>query len=243
MFNNENIVKRPSIEMVDEGLRQHMIKVFNYMCIGLLVTALAAFVTINTPLLSLFFSYNAATDTTSVSAFAWIITFSPLILLFMFSFSINRASIETLQLMFWGVSILIGMSLAPILLIYTSTSIVRVFLITAATFGGMSLLGYTTKKDLSKLGSFLYMGVIGLLIASLTNIFMKSTSLDYAISYIAVIVFTGLCATDTQKIKYIYYQLSNTNEVNKAAICGALSLYINFVNLFMSLLRIMGDRR
>jgi FtsH-binding integral membrane protein len=146
--------------------------------------------------------------------------------------------------MFWAFSAIMGMSLSNILMAYTAGSIARVFLITAATFGTMSLIGYTTKKDLTSIGSFLRMGVWGLIIASIVNIFMHSAPLMYAISYISVAVFTGLTAYDVQNIKNMYYHVSASGEfAKKAAVAGALSLYIDFINIFISLMNLMGDRR
>ena len=156
---------------------------------------------------------------------------------------INRCNIATLQLMFWAYCAVMGMSLSNIFLLYSGASIVRVFLITAATFGSMSLYGYSTKRDLTKIGSFLYMGLIGIIIASIVNIFMKSAGLYYALSYISVVVFIGLTAFDLQKLKSLYYQLNEDDSRSRAAISGALNLYLDFINLFLSLLRIIGDRR
>lgn len=243
MFNNENIVKRPSIEMVDEGLRQYMIKVFNYIGFGLCITALTSYITVNTSLISVFFTIDPATNMASISALGWITAFTPFIMVMIMYSSIYKISSNTLQLLFWGYSALIGLSFAPLMILYTSASITRVFLITAATFGGMSLLGYTTNKDLTKIGAFLYMGVWGIIIASCVNFFMNSSGLYYAISYVSVIVFTGLSATDTQKIKNTYYSSLNNENRNKSIIIGALILYMDFINLFLSLLRVMGDRR
>ena len=170
-------------------------------------------------------------------------TFAPLLMVFAFMGMINRCSMGTLQLMFWGYCLVMGMSLSDILLMYSGASITRVLLITAATFGTMSLYGYTTKRDLTQIGSFLYMGLIGVIIASIVNIFMKSSGLYYALSYISVAVFVGLTAYDMQKLKSLYYQLGGEEARGRAAISGALSLYLDFINLFLSLLRIMGDRR
>ena len=146
--------------------------------------------------------------------------------------------------MFWGYSVLMGVSLAPIFLVYTGASIARVFLITAATFGALSLYGYTTKKDLSGWGSFLYIGVFGLIIASIVNIFMKSSGLDYALSYLTVFIFAGLTVYDTQNMKSLYYANGMGGDMAaKGAIAGALSLYLDFINMFMAVLRLLGDRR
>lgn len=232
------------IEVVDEGLRQYMIKVFNYMCCGLCITALAAWTAIHTPLLGLIYKIDGTTGSIlRPSVFGWLVTLSPLALAFVFAGVINRCRATTLQLIFWGYCALMGLSLSNILLVYSGASVTRVFLISAATFGSMSLYGYTTKRDLTKVGSFLYMGVWGLIIASLVNIFMQSYTIYYVVSYIGVVVFVGLTAYDLQKIKSLYYDISDTEGRQKVAIAGALNLYLDFVNLFLSLIRIMGDRR
>ncbi len=242
MLETNQYTRSSAVKTVDEGLRQYMLKVFNYMGLGLVVTALAAYVSVNTPLLGWLFNFDPATQMVSMSAFGWIMTFAPLIMVFAFSAVINRGSITAVQSMFWAFSAVMGMSLSSIMIMYTAGSIARVFLITAATFGGMSLWGYTTKKDLTSIGSFMIMGLWGLIIASIANIFMKSEGLYYAISYISVVVFTVLTAFDVQKIKNTYYYTSG-DAAAKTAVIGALNLYLDFINLFISLLRIMGDRR
>ena len=226
-------------QVIDEGLRNYMLKIYNYMAGGLSATALSAYLIVtNKALWSLFFT------PTGLSALGWIALFAPLILIFAFGSVLNRGTIGQVQAMFWGFSALMGVSLAPIFLIYTGASIARVFLITAAAFGGLSLYGYTTKKDLSGWGSFLIMGVIGLIIASIVNIFLKSTGLDYALSYLTVFIFSGLVAYDTQTLRSAYYANGyNEDLVARGAIAGALSLYLDFINLFRALLSIMGDRR
>ena len=179
-----------------------------------------------------------------MSALGWIVAFSPLIMIFAFNHVVQNKSLGAVQSMFWVFSALMGASLASIFLLYTAASMTRVFLITAATFGAMSLYGYTTKRDLTKLGSFLFMGLIGLIIASIVNIFMQSSAVYWALSYIGVVIFVGLTAFDAQKIKESYYAVRGSDEfAGKMAVSGALSLYLDFINLFMFLLRIMGDRR
>ena len=168
---------------------------------------------------------------------------APLAMIFAFNAILSKGSLAAAQVMFWAFSVVMGMSLANVGLIYTSNSIVRVFLITAATFGGMSLLGYTTKKDLTKIGSFMIMGLWGIIIASIVNIFLKSSGLYFAISYIAVLVFTVLTAYDVQKIKNMYYSADSSDNMSRKAIAGAMSLYLDFINLFIYLMRIMGDRK
>lgn len=226
-------------QVIDEGLRNFMLKIYNYMAGGLAVTALAAYlVANNVSLLRLFFNESGYT------ALGWLLLFAPLILVFAFSWVLQRGTLQQVQAMFWGYSTLMGVSLAPIFLVYTGASVARVFLITAATFGALSLYGYTTKKDLSGWGSFLMMGVFGLIIASIVNIFMKSSGLDYALSYLTVFIFAGLVVYDTQNMKSLYYANGMGGDVaSRGAIAGALSLYIDFINMFLSLLRLLGDRR
>ena len=244
MYEVKDLTGEKSIETIDEGLRQYMIKIFNYMGAGLCITALAAWIVVNTPLLTMMYSINEQAHTASLSALGWIITLAPLALVFAFGAMANRASASKLLLMFFGFSAIMGMSCANILISYSGASITRVFLITAATFGAMSLYGYTTKRDLTGIGSFMYMGLWGVIIASIVNIFMQSSGLYYAISYISVAVFVGLTAYDMQNLKSLYYGVGADEESrNKVAISGALNLYLDFINLFLSLLRLMGDRR
>ncbi len=229
----------PAVERatIDEGLRSYMLKVYNYMTGGLLLTAFAAWATINTPLFNLFFSR------TGLTGFGWLIFLAPLILVFAFNWVVARGSLLQVQSVFWGFSALMGMSLAPIMLIYTASSMTRVFLITAGTFGAMSIYGYTTKRDLTGMGSFMIMGLWGVIIASIVNIFLKSPAMYYALSYISVAIFVGLTAYDTQKIRMIYMSSDNQDTLMRKVVAGALELYLDFINLFLNLLRIMGNRR
>ncbi len=226
---------------VDEGLRQYMLKIYNVMCAGLCLTALSAYLVANTPLIRLFF--NVSAQGVSMSALGWLFLFAPLIMVFAFNSVVQRGTLNQVQAMFWGYSVVMGISLTPILLAYTGASVARVFLTTAAMFGGMSLYGYTTKKDLSGMGSFLIMGVWGLIIASLINIFFQSAGLSYAVSIIGVLIFTGLTAYDVQMFRNIYSASDNEEIMGKKAIMGALNLYMDFINMFIYLLRLMGDRR
>lgn len=238
MFNtNEFTTTRQGV--VDEGLRTFMLKVYNYMAGGLALSGLVAYlIANNTSLLSLFFTQ------TGYSGLGYIALFSPLIMIFAFGWVLQKGTVQQVQAVFWGYAGLMGVSLTPILLAYTGSSITRVFLITASTFGALSLYGYTTKKDLTGMGSFLIIGVFGLIIASIVNFFMNSAGLYYAISYITVLIFAGLTAYDTQKLKSIYYSQANAGEwADKSAIAGALSLYLDFINMFLALMRILGDRR
>jgi FtsH-binding integral membrane protein len=239
---------------VDAGLRAYMLRIYNYMSIGLAITGLAA--------LGVYMAAvtgdpsGAAAKIGSayltpfgyamfVSPLKWLFILAPLIMVFAISAGINRLAPSTSQMLFWVFSALMGVSLSSIFLIYTHTSIVRVFFITAATFGALSLYGYTTKRDMSGLGSFLFMGLIGIVIASVVNLFLASSALQFAVSVIGVFVFAGLTAWDTQRLKseYIYgYASAGGDIAERAAITGALSLYLNFINLFTLLLQLLGQR-
>ncbi len=226
---------------VDEGLRSYMIKVYNYMTGGLCLTALTVYLLINTGMIRTFFSITESGA--SLSPLGWLAVISPLIMVFMFNSAVQRGTTAKVQTIFWLFSAVMGASISPIMLMYTGTSVFRVFLITAATFGAMSLYGYTTKKDLTSMGSFMIMGLWGVIIASLVNFFLKSPAVYWVISYISVAVFVGLTAYDTQKIRSYYSMSGNEDTLTRVAISGALNLYMDFINLFLSLLRIMGDRR
>lgn len=226
---------------VDEGLRQYMLKVYNYMAGGLCITALSAYLIANTALFNLFFKVTP--QGAGLSALGWVALFAPFAVIFAFGWVINKGTLKQVQGTFLGFSALMGISLTPILMAYTGASVARVFLITAGMFGAMSLYGYTTKKDLTSMGSFMMMGVWGVVIASIINLFMQSPGLSYAVSIVAVIAFTGLTAYDTQKIRQIYYDGDNSDISGRKAISGALSLYLDFINMFIALMRLMGDRR
>jgi FtsH-binding integral membrane protein len=216
---------------IDIGLRRYMLSVYNYMAAGLGVTGLVAYIAVA----SGFYQQIAATP------FIWVVMLAPLIAVLFLSFRIDRISLGTAQAVFWAYAALMGLSLAGIFLIYTGTSIARVFFISAGTFAAMSLYGYSTSRDLSRFGSFLFMGLIGIILAGLVNIFIGSSSLQFAISVIGVLVFTGLTAYDTQRIKDVYYSIGG--DVAKAALMGALTLYLDFINLFVMLLQLTGERR
>jgi len=230
---------------IDLGLRSYMLKVYNYMAAGLGITGVAAIGT-----------YLAAVDTSSgamqltafgqllfASPLMWVIVLAPVALVFFLSFRIQHMSVAAAQTTFWIYAALVGVSFASLGLVYTHDSIARVFLITAATFGGMSLYGYTTKRDLTGMGSFLFMGLIGIIIASLVNIFLASSAMSWVISVLGVVIFTGLTAYDTQKIKEMYFEADEVAVMGRKAIMGALSLYLDFINLFLSLLRLFGNRQ
>jgi len=219
----------------DSALRDYMVKVYQYMSIALAISGGIAFMV-------------ASSDQLMQAIFgtplAYVVMFAPLVFVFIFGFKINSISAQKAKSFLWIYAGLMGLSLATIFAVYTATSITRVFLITASTFGAMSLYGYTTKKDLTNIGSFLIMGLIGLMIASLVNIFLKSSALDFALSIIGVFIFIGLTAYDTQRIKQTYYHFAGHDEaVNKMAVMGALSLYMDFINLFIMLLRFFGERK
>lgn len=226
--------------VVDQGLRQYMIKVYNYMAAALALTALVAYFVANTPAIMQAL-YNPQTG--GLSGLGWILLLSPLMVIFAFNSVVRNGSIAQVRTVFFLFAALMAVSLAPIFLVYTQSSIARVFLISSATFGGMSIYGYTTKKDLTSWGSFLRMGLWGIIIAMVVNIFLRSNPLSYAVSFIAVFIFTGLTAYDTQKIRQIYYSGDSDDTMERKVAAGALELYLDFINLFINLLRIMGDRR
>lgn len=240
---NKTFSKTEELSNVDAGLRQYMIKVYNFMAAGLCLTALTAYIIANTSLLGLFFNINTAGQVTGMSGFGWLMFIAPLVMVFAFGWVVNRGTAGQVQALFWGYAAVMGASLTPIFLAYTGASVARVFLITAGMFGGMSIYGYTTKRDLSAMGSFLFMGLIGIIIATIVNFFLKSPGLYYAISFIAILVFTGLTAFDTQRIRQIYSEYDNSDVMTKKAVAGALSLYLDFINMFIYLLQFFGDRR
>jgi FtsH-binding integral membrane protein len=222
----------------DQGLRSYMLQVYNYMTLGLAITGFVALA------FGKYMLENPAFAQSYLgSPIYWIVALSPVIIAFAFGFKIQSMSLRTAQVIFWGFAGLMGLSLSTLFLAYTGSSIARVFFITAATFGAVSLWGYTTKRDISNWGSFLFMGVIGLIIASLVNIFLQSSALQFAVSIIGVLLFTALTAYDTQRIREMYYQVQGTEFAGKAAVMGALNLYLDFINLFVSLMQLLGDRR
>jgi uncharacterized protein len=235
---------------IDAGLRAYMIRVYNYMTAGVALTGLVAW-----------FAFQAAggdqihivgNQITGLTAFGhaifasplmWVFVLAPLGLVMLLSFGINRLSVSTALMLFFVYAGLLGLSLATIFLAYTGASITRVFFISAATFGAMSLYGYTTQRDLTGFGSFLFMGLIGLVIASLVNIFLQSSGLYWVISVVGVLIFVGLTAYDTQSIKEMYDVNDDGSVAGRKAVMGALRLYLDFINLFLMLLRLFGDRR
>lgn len=229
-------------DTIDEGLRSYMLKVYNYMTGGLCLTALTVYFLMRTGLITMLFSISEGA-VMGLSVLGWATLIAPFVMVFMFRSAIRNGSLAKVQTIFWLFSTVMGAAIAPTMLLYTGTSIVRVFLITSATFGAMSLYGYTTKKDLTSMGSFLIMGLWGVIIASLVNLFMQSSTLYWVISYISVAIFVGLTAYDTQRIRSFYNSYDNEDILTRKAVSGALALYMDFINLFLDLLRIMGDRR
>jgi FtsH-binding integral membrane protein len=227
----------------DAGLRSYMLSVYNYMTSGVLLTGIVA----------LLFAYNTATDGANNSYAAqmlinggplrWIVMLAPLGIVFTLSLGIQRLSDVATKALFWAFAVLMGLSLSTVLLVYTGASVAQTFFATAGGFAALSLWGYTTKKDLSGFGSFLVVGVFGLILAMLLNMFMKSSGLDLVISLLGVLLFAGLTAYDTQKIKSMYFAVGGTAFASKSAVMGALQLYLDFINMFMFLLRFTGSRR
>jgi uncharacterized protein len=248
-LNKQNATTRSSASeaIIDQGLRAYMLKVYNYMGSGVLLTGVVAL---------LFFKLAVVTGTSGeitgltsfgstiyTSGLKWLIMLAPLGVVFYMSFNIAKMTSAKVQSTFWIFAALMGASLSSIFLMYTGASITRVFFITAGTFGAMSIYGYTTKRDLTKLGSFLMMGLFGIIIASIVNIFMKSSMMYFVISILGVLIFVGLTAYDTQKIKNMYLVSDSGELMGKKAVMGALTLYLDFINLFIMLLRLFGQRR
>lgn len=220
-------------EVFDAGLRRHMLSIYNYMASGVLLSGIVALLSANSGL----------TLALLGTPLIWLVMLSPLAFVMFMSFGANKFSTTALQGMFWGFAVAMGLSLSTIFLVYTGASIATTFFATAGAFAGLSLYGYTTKKDLSGMGSFLIMGLFGIIIASLLNIFLKSSGLGWAISFLGVLIFAGLTAYDTQKLKEQYAYVAGTDFAGKAVVLGALSLYLDFINMFQFLLQFMGDRR
>src|SRR6476659_3870573 len=222
----------------DAGLRSYMLSVYNYMASGVLLTGIIAL---------LFAPYAGqvllSASGRGMSGLGWIITLSPLAIVFAMSFGMTRMRTSTLQLLFWAFAGLMGLSMSTLFLAYTGTSIAQTFFATAAAYLGLSLYGYTTKRDLSGMGTFLIMGVVGILVAMLINMFLQSSAIALAISAIGVLLFAGLTAYDTQRIKSMYFYVQGTEMVGKSAVLGALTLYLDFINMFQFLLSFMGSRR
>jgi uncharacterized protein len=230
---------------IDAGLRAYMIRVYNYMAAGVALTGLVAWLTFSAAVVqtSAGLQLTAFGQAVFQGPLMWVLILAPLGLVFAISFGINRLQPGTALMLFFIYAGSLGLSLASIGLVYTHESIARVFFISAASFGALSLYGYTTQRDLTGIGSFMFMGLIGIIIASLVNIFLKSSGLDWAISVIGVLVFAGLTAYDTQSIKEMYSPMDDGTVGGRKAVMGALRLYLDFINLFLMLLRLFGDRR
>jgi uncharacterized protein len=220
------------IERIDEGLRSYMLQVYNYMGMGLALSGLVAY-------LSFTFGISQAVAQTPL---VWLFILAPFGLVMLLGFRIQKMSVPAAQLTFWAYAALMGVWLSLILAMFTGESVARVFFITAATFGAMSLYGYTTSRDLSGWGSFLFMGLIGVILAIVVNFFLQSPALYFAVSVIGVLVFVGLTAYDTQRIKEMYYELDGADVAARKQIMGALSLYLNFINMFIMLMHLFGER-
>ncbi|HEX3574520.1 MAG TPA: Bax inhibitor-1/YccA family protein [Rhodopila sp.] len=218
---------------IDTGLRRYMLAVYNYMALGLGLTGVVAAIAVSSGF------YQQIVGTPLI----WLVMLAPLAAVLFLSFRIDRISFSTAQAVFWLYAGLMGLSLAGILLVYTGTSVARVFFISAGTFAAMSLYGYSTRRDLSRFGAFLFMGLVGIILASVVNIFVASSMLHFVISVVGVLVFTGLTAYDTQRIKEIYFSGSGGTELAKLGLMGALTLYLDFINLFVMILQLTGERR
>jgi uncharacterized protein len=220
------------VTAVDAGLRAYMLRIYNHMTAGVGLTALVAWLT-----------YQVTGPELLKNPLMWVFILAPLVLVFFISARINTLSANAARALFFVYAALVGVSLSSLFHIYTNSSITRVFFIAAATFGALSILGYTTRRDLSGFGTFLFMGLVGIIIASLVNLFLRSTQLDWVISIVGVGVFAGLAAHDTQRIKAMYDRNDDATSAGRKAVIGALSLYLNFINLFMMMLRLAGNRR
>ena len=230
----QNTYSQSQSTVIDQGLRDYMMKVYNYMTSGLAISGLVAWGFSQSPTLM-----GAIYGT----ALQWVVMLAPLGFIFFLGARLQKMSTSAAQMTFWAFAAVMGISLSYIFIVFTGVSIVRVFLITSCTFAAMSIYGYTTKRDLTKFGSFLMMGLIGIIIASIVNIFLQSSAMQFVISCVGVLVFVGLTAYDTQRIKSTYYQVAGTAFAGKAAIMGALTLYLDFINLFIMLMQLFGQRR
>ncbi len=217
---------------VDQGLRSHMLKVYNYMSSGILLTGIVA----------LLFAQSGLAAQMLATPLKWVLMFAPLGFIMVMSFGYNRLSQPALQALFWAFAVVMGLSFSSIFLVFSGESIARTFFVTAAAFAALSLWGYTTKKDLTGMGSFLIMGVVGLFLATIVNMFLGSSTLQWVISLLGVLIFAGLTAYDTQRIKSEYFQFAGHDSLGKIAIMSALNLYLDFVNMFQFLLSFMGSR-
>ncbi len=217
----------------EEGLRSYMLSIYNYMASGVLLSGVVA----------LLFARSGMAEATFASPLRWVIMLAPLGFVMAMSFGLHKMQTSTLKLMFWGFSVVMGLSLASIFLVYTGTSIATTFFATAGAFAGLSLYGYSTKRNLSAMGAFMTMGLIGIIIAMVLNLFLQSSAMSLAISVLGVLIFAGLTAWDTQRLRNAYYDVAGTDMMQKVVIMGALSLYLDFINMFQFLLSFLGARR
>ena len=241
-FNPQTVSRQAQAALIDEGLRAYMLRVYNYMAIGLAVTGLAAigiFAAAVVPGTRELTGFGAALFT---SPLRWVVVLAPLAMVMFLSFRIQSMSVAAGQITFFAYAALVGASLSSLGLVYAHDSIAQMFFVTAAAFGGLSLWGYTTKRDLTAMGSFLFIGLIGIILASLVNLFIASSAMQFVISVIGVLVFAGLTAYDTQKIKEMYLEADDQATMGRKAIMGALALYLDFINMFLMLLQLFGRR-
>ncbi len=242
-------VGQAGVQQIDQGLRAYMLGVYNYMTLGLAVTGLVALATnmlaVSATPTAYKFGGQYLTNFGAAmygSPLKWVVMLAPLAFIFIFSFRVDRMSAASARNMFLAFAAVMGLSLSTALLVFTGASVTRAFFITAAAFGGLSLYGYTTKKDLSAFGSFLVMGLIGLMIASLVNLFVQSSAFQFGLSILSVLIFAGLTAWDTQAIKEMYYASDDYETATKKSVNGALMLYLDFINIFQSILSLTGSR-
>ncbi|MCJ2183922.1 Bax inhibitor-1/YccA family protein [Novosphingobium sp. 1949] len=217
----------------DAGLRKYMLSIYNYMASGVLLTGVVA----------MLFASSGFAVQVLMSPLRWVLMLAPFGFILALNFGLNKMQTSTVRMLYWGFAVVFGLSLSSVFLVYTGQSIATTFFATAAAFAGLSLFGYTTKKDLSGFGTFLIMGLVGILVASLINLFLHSSALQMAISILGVLLFAGLTAYDTQKLKVQYQYLAGTEFLGKAVVMGALTLYLDFINMFLFLLNFLGDRR
>ena len=224
---------------VDAGLRAHMLSVYNYMTSGVLLSGIVALLFASSGAVNSLINFN----TGGPSGLGYLVMFAPLAIVLVMSFGIQRLSTGAAQVLYWAFAVIMGMSLSTIFLVYTQGSIALTFFATAGAFAGLSLFGYTTKRDLSGMGTFLLMGVVGIFVASIVNLFWMNDTFSLVIAAVGVLVFAGLTAYDTQKVKSLYFQVAGSDMMGKAAIMGALTLYLDFINMFLFLLRFLGNSR
>ena len=230
---------------IDVGLREYMLKVYQLMSLALILSGICAFAVVSfEPLQMMLFKITPSGRLLGLNPMGWVVSLAPLGIGLFFFMGLQNMSTQTAQLLFWVYAAVTGMSLSSFAFIYTAHSVVKTFFITASVFGAMSIYGATTKRDLTSLGSFMAMGLVGVIIASLINVFMHSSALEFAISFISIFIFMGLIAFDTQKLKDCYYTFGSSGEVGyKVALMGAFTLYLDFVNLFIYMMRFFGVAR